>query len=278
MKIAYGTYGMPTESPATAFPKIKAMGYDGIELCVWSQWPTAPEKLDARDRRHLKALFRENDLEFVALLMHLNALYQESESGREVCSSLEEAFRLGEDLSDGHSPLVTTVLGGKPHNWERERSILLGNLSALGDIAAKHGSLLAIEPHTGSLVNHPERAVWLLEQLNHPNVRLNFDMSHFIVEGIPLDLCARMLLPYTSYVHIKDARVQADGSFEFLLPGEGDFDLVAWYTALRDGGWDGFVTAEVSGHVRRRADYEPYAAARACYEALRGALDASHVA
>src|SRR5690606_30891809 len=93
----------------------------------------------------------------------------------------------------------------------------------------------------------------------------------FIVEGIPLDVCASMFLPYTSYVHIKDARVDESG-FEFLLPGEGDFDLVSWFRALRRGGWDGFVTAEVSGHVRKRPDYDPFAAAERAHDALRAAM------
>jgi sugar phosphate isomerase/epimerase len=44
--------------------------------------------------------------------------------------------------------------------------------------------MLAVEPHTGTAFDLPEKALWLMETLRHPAVRLNFDISHYAIRGI----------------------------------------------------------------------------------------------
>ncbi|HEX5692521.1 MAG TPA: hypothetical protein VFX76_21045, partial [Roseiflexaceae bacterium] len=52
------------------------------------------------------------------------------------------------------------------------------------------------------------------------------------------------------------------------IPGEGEFDYVAYLQAMREHGYDGFITAEVSIMVQRRPNYDPLAAAEQTYRTL----------
>ena len=53
MKIGYGTYGMPDEDVFDALPRLKAMGYEAVEININDDWPTAPLKLDGDTRKKL---------------------------------------------------------------------------------------------------------------------------------------------------------------------------------------------------------------------------------
>ncbi len=66
-------------------------------------------------------------------------------------------------------------------------------------------------------------------------------------------------------------RRMVDGEVKFLLPGEGALDLSAYFLAMRKTGTKLPVTVEVSGMVWNSEDYDPWEAARACYEVLEKA-------
>jgi inosose dehydratase len=135
---------------------------------------------------------------------------------------------------------------------------------------------LALEPHCGTALDRPDRVIWLLDRVNHPAVRLNFDISHFEVIGIGIDESVPLLAPYTVHTHVKDQRgIYPD--HEFLTPGAGPFDLVHYLTAMHEAGYSGFIGVEVSLMVQRKPGYDPFADAALAYRALVHAFDASGV-
>ena len=60
---------------------------------------------------------------------------------------------------------------------------------------------------------------------------------------------------------------------EFLIPGEGEFDYVAYLREMRAHGYTGFITAEISIMVQRRPGYDPLAAAEQTYRTLAHAFE-----
>jgi sugar phosphate isomerase/epimerase len=80
------------------------------------------------------------------------------------------------------------------------------------------------------------------------------------------------LAPYTVHTHIKDERGRAP-DHEFLIPGEGDFDLVTYLQEMKKNGYDGYITAEVSIMVQKRPGYDPLAAAEQTYRHMAQAFD-----
>ena len=60
--------------------------------------------------------------------------------------------------------------------------------------------------------------------------------------------------------------------FEFLVPGEGEFDYVAYLKAMQRHGYTGYITAEISNMVQRRTPYYPLAVATETYNTLAQAF------
>ncbi len=64
---------------------------------------------------------------------------------------------------------------------------------------------------------------------------------------------------------------------EFLIPGEGSFDYVRYLHAMRDAGYNGFITGEVSGMVQRRPTYDPLATNTLTFDTLSRAFDEAEI-
>ena len=82
------------------------------------------------------------------------------------------------------------------------------------------------------------------------------------------------LAQHTVHTHVKDQRGRAP-DFEFLIPGEGDFDYVEYLDAMKAAGYDDYITVEVSMMVQQREDYDPLGAAGLAYRTLEEAFEAS---
>ena len=59
-----------------------------------------------------------------------------------------------------------------------------------------------------------------------------------------------------------------DGKVRFALPGDDQLDLAAYLRAVRAAGLDVPITAEVSGQIWGRPDYDPWPVARRCFANL----------
>jgi sugar phosphate isomerase/epimerase len=75
---------------------------------------------------------------------------------------------------------------------------------------------------------------------------------------------------------VKDQRGVAP-DYEFLIPGEGDFDYARYLSALSAAGYDGSVTVEISAQVQRRPDYDPAATAARSFDILMAAAQRAGV-
>jgi len=274
LKLAYGTYGMPAATfhgLMDALPRLSKIGYGGVELAVGSRYGLDPQAVGPQKTREIKRRCEEEGLQIVALMIFLRIMTDEPEEHRRNLHAFGQAAELARELIAGGTPVVTTTVGGAATPWRKMRHELIQRLREYAEIAEKTSCLLAVEPHIGGGLDRPERAVWLMENLRSPWVKLNFDISHFAVAGYATEDCIRALLPHAVHAHVKDGRL-VNEKVEFLLPGEGDFDYVTYFRAMRDAGWDRFVTVEVSGMVSSRPGYDAFEAARFCFHVLTNAL------
>jgi len=91
-------------------------------------------------------------------------------------------------------------------------------------------------------------------------------LGFFIEETVPVRV------PLAVHTHVKDQRGRAP-DHEFLIPGEGPFDYVRYLRAMRDAGYNGFITGEVSVMAQRRPTYDPLAATTLTFDTLSRAFD-----
>lgn len=173
-------------------------------------------------------------------------------------------------------PIVASLVGGKEESWDEVKELLAERVYALGEYAAEQGVVLAVEPHCGTALYLPDKVAWLLQAVDHPAVRLNFDISHFDIRGIGIDACVPQMAPLSAHTHVKDQRGLYP-NHEFLTPGSGPFDFVHYLTAMDEAGYTGWIGMEVSVMVQNKPRYDPFVDAALGYYALVHAFNESGV-
>ena len=273
MKIGYCTWGMPTVPVDTMIPFLAQLGYDGIELTVIPGYTTELSRLDAAERRRIARMLKEYNLELPAIAAQTSMIDREPDTAARHRDRLFAAVDLAVDWAlDGAPPAVDTTVGGVPTDWDELKPLLVERMGALVRYGEQRGVVIAAEPHVGTMLDTPARVLELVRLIDSPFLKLNFDISHFNVQGISIDESVAALAPHTVHTHVKDERgIVPD--YEFLIPGEGEFDYVAYLHAMRAHGYDGYITAEVSIMVQRRPGYDPLAAAEQTYRTLARAFE-----
>ncbi len=278
MEIAYCTWSMRDVPLEEGLPVIAQIGYTGIELAVTPGWPTELYTLDAATRRRIRELLAAYDLTLAAIAGHTTVCAEDPDEHAANMQRLRDTIDLADDLRQkGHTPVVVSLVGGDVDDWGRLKHLVAERVAELGGYAASKGVIFAPEMHSGTAMDLPRKAVWLVEQVNHPSVKLNFDISHTEIEGMPTEEACRAMGPHTVFTHVKDPRGYFPWTYEFLTPGAGPCDYVRYLKAMDAAGYTGFIGMEVSVMVQRQPGYDPFVDAALGYYALRRAFNASGV-
>ncbi len=272
-KIGFGfsLYGMKSLKVSAALNVCADIGYSGVELACLKDWPCDPATLTKPDRESLRAELVDLSLDLPALMENLVLLVPD-EQHRTNLERLKNVSQLGHDLSPDAPPVVETVLGGKPEEWNAVKDRMVERLADWAKVAASEKTVVAVKAHAFGTLHTPEAAKWLVKQVDSPWIRLVFDYSHFQRQQLDLKESLKTMLPETVFIHIKDNLTTA-GKTEFALPGDaGDIDYTEYLKQLRDGGYRGAVVVEVSGQVSGKPGYDPIAAAKRCYKNIQPAF------
>jgi inosose dehydratase len=277
MRISYCTWGMMNVDIEESIPAIAKIGYTGLELAVTARFPTELYSLDAAKKKRISQLLDEYNLALSAVAGHTSMCELDPAKNETNMQQLRDTIDLAAELRQaGEQPVVASLVGGKEDEWEDKKELLAERVGALGEYAASRDVILGVEPHCGTALDLPDRVTWLIEQVNHPAVRVNFDISHFDIRGIGIDECVPQMAPYSVHTHVKDQR-GIYPNHEFLTPGSGPFDFVHYLTAMHEAGYSGFIGMEVSMMVQRKPGYDPFVDAALGYYALVHAFNESGV-
>ncbi len=268
MKLGYSTWGMPKVPVDKALAHLAGLGFDGVELTVIPGYTTELMKLDAVERSRIRRLLEKHHLILPAIAAHSSLLSDDTATHAANMARLKGAVDLAVELAqEDIMPVVNTTPGGKPGEWDTIRDLLVERTRELVEYAQARSVTIAMEPHVGAVIDTPEKVLQLLELVDSPYLKVNFDISHFDIVGLTIQDTVAALAPHTAHTHVKDQRGRVP-NYEFLIPGEGDFDYLNYLKAMQAHGYDGFITVEVSVMVQRRPDYNPFAAATLSYETL----------
>ena len=178
---------------------------------------------------------------------------------------------LAHDIAPKDPPILQSVLGGKPDEWERVKEKMAARLADWARVASGSRIRLAVKSHIGSASNTPEKLLWLLDQVKSPALSAIYDFSHFQLLGLDLKTTIDTLLPRSSFITVKDGRM-ANGSPQFLLPGDGAIDYRQYFSILAAKRYQGWMLVEVSRQLQTQPGYDPAMALRKSYSALAGPL------
>ncbi len=267
--IGFSLYGMKSLPVADALKVCSEIGYECVELAAMTDWPCAPEKLSAEQRRELRQQMEDRHLQLASLMENL-PLAVDGEKHRDNLDRFKRAFDLSRDLSPKQTPLIETILGGSPDKWEMLKDKFVERLRDWSAVSAEHKAIIAIKAHVAGALHLPRDAAELVQTINSPSLQLTFDQSHFQLRDVPMADAWKAMAERTRFVHVKDGRGKP-GAFQFLLPGDGTIDYVELFRLLKSSRYSGPVVVEVSAQLSSKPDYDPIAAARKCWPGLRDA-------
>ncbi|MDO5495289.1 MAG: sugar phosphate isomerase/epimerase family protein [bacterium] len=127
-------------------------------------------------------------------------------------------------------------------DYSAHRTEVMDRLGQMVEVARDAGVLFLHENEKDIYGDTPERCVDLIQTLGDENLALTFDPANYVQCGVkPADEALPKVLEWTRYVHIKDAR---SSDSQVVPAGEGDGQVPEVLAALRDSGYDGFLSIE----------------------------------
>ncbi len=155
---------------------------------------------------------------------------------------LELAGKLGVSL---------VVAGAGEVTNPSEKAQLYENLKRIGDAAAEQGITYCCETHPGVCQN-ADRMVETMQQVDHPNVAINFDTGNlfFYNEQVDLMESLRQVLPYVRHVHLKDTPGEFEKWHFAELGSGGAVDFIQLREILDESGFHGPYSLEIEGIAR----------------------------
>jgi sugar phosphate isomerase/epimerase len=277
MKLGYSTWSTKDQPIEDTIRELARIGYDGVEIAVNPGWTSDVDLLDAAARRRIRDLLDGTGLELAALVSgHRNQVADPDEyrAGRE--RYLRELDLALEWSKPGLIPAMDLAIGGQMDEFEQLKNLIVDRVGETVRLSAERNVVVALEPHSGNAINTPDKMLWLLKQIDSPYCRVNFDISHFNVIGIPIEESVALMAPWTAHTHIKDE----SGRFpdhQFLIPGEGEFDYVTYLREMHKHGYTGHISPEISLMVQRRPDYDPVQAMEQTYRVVSEAFEKAGV-
>ena len=245
-------------------------GFDGVQIYATSG-EFSPETLTEEKKAEIKKLLKENNLEVSALCGDMGGYGFEIE--KDNAERVEKTKRIIDLAVEFGAKAVTTHIGVIPSDKTEPRyGVMLNALTAAGLYAKEKGVTLAIE--TG-----PEFAKTLLTFLKYTKggVGVNLDPANFVmVTGQDPVQAVELLKDYIVHTHAKDGvkisddmtptevyhafavggvdALNACEGFKELPLGQGDVQWDEYLKALKEIGYDGFLTIERECGENQRED------------------------
>lgn len=225
---------------AYGIQKTKEIGFDSIDIFA------DPLDIDIRERALIRTECERVGLPIVSVACVATGLIDFNPSvqrfHRDRCNAyLDFCYEL-----DAKNLLL--VLG--EYIWEQQVippkeqwAVAVDQLRRLGDRAESLGLQIALElePFKLSLLNDVPNMVRFLDDVNHPAVGANIDISHLqLARSKPEEL--RRLNGRAIHVHISDCDGQVHGD---LPPGRGVVDFGPYLREIRDLGITGAISIEL---------------------------------
>lgn len=256
--------GMPLAEVCSA---AKALGYDGLELAPYTLCSNA-YAFSVEARKAAAGCIADHGLEVVGL----HWLYVGTE-GMHMTSPDATRWTAARDYLDELVDMCADMNGkvlviGSPNQrslsegqefadaWCRARDLF----ASVRDKAAARDVTLCIEPlapKETDFMNTVAEGVKMIRELDHPNVKVHLDVKAMSAEeGDVPDIIRATKLEDIGHFHVNDPNLYG--------PGMGDVDYGPIADAVKEVGWDKWLSVEVFKY-----DPDPETIARQSMECLR---------
>lgn len=224
-----------------------ALGYHGVEIAPFTITDDV-RKFSREDRKRIKSMASSYSVQIVGIHwilvspIGLHITHFDPFVRNQTKDYLMELIRFTSDIGAKTmvlgSPKQRNILEGmkREEAWEFMRQ----TLRECCEEAAKSGIYICLEPlsrNQTNMINTTEEALAMLNDVGHPNLRINLDVYSMSDEGKPMDELIRHAGPMLAHFHANDTNGRG--------PGHGDADYQAIAKALKEIEYRGFISVEI---------------------------------
>jgi protein FrlC len=254
MKFAYHTYAfggrswLPSWTLEEAIRLTAELGFEGLELaaCRPHGWPW---DLDQVRRGEIRKLAGDYEISFSGICpvqVNQNIASPVPEERKGTVAYFIECLQLAVDLD-----CSTVVFGGgwsvRPHRRDEAWGWAAEGLATVARQAERLGVVMALEninSRRADVITTSQDILQMVNEVGSPMLRTMIDLYHLHLEGEhPLEAIHR-LGSSLAYAHFLDARLDNRAR---LAPGLGEMPLVEIISALKQVGYDGWLSVEIWG-------------------------------
>jgi fatty-acyl-CoA synthase len=240
MKIAFSTLGCPEFGWMDIYSMAKDFHFDGIEIRGLGQNILAVTASPFTERQIDKTKAKMASLHLEIPCLSSGCCLKVPEKRDEVISEIRQYVDLAAKLG---TPYIR-ILGDRDPApaGEVDDEYVAGLLCELSDIAGPSNVTLLVE--TNGVYADTKRLAKLLDSVARPNVAALWDMHHpYRFMGESPKETVKNLGARIRYTHTKDS-VVVGGQVRYRMMGEGDLPVYEMLDALKDNGYDGYVSLE----------------------------------
>jgi protein FrlC len=274
MKLATATSVLYLYAIKDAIPLIARAGYEGVD--IWGGRPHVyRQDLSAEELKQLRQLIDDHGLS-VSSLMPAFYRYPHSLSSpnpRVRADSIDYMRQCIDNAAILGAPIVLVVPDNSLYGQTKADSLqrITESIDVVAQYARPYDLKLGIEIlyyDETDLVNTADDALNIINELGHQNIGAVLDTGTLnLSKESPVEILAK-LKERMLQVHVNDN--EGGHKQQNLIPGEGTYDFRSLIQVLKEHGYQGFLSAELS---KEYAD-DPEPALRTTAERLRGWLQA----
>ena len=218
-----------------ALEGIAAAGYRCVELAA-IQGVVEHVPLGADDRTLNGVVRQLNDIGLIPISLSAHSDLTTPAGQHDARRALNLCERLGIGI-------LNTAVGGAFNEFEDEAAFL-GGIQALADEAAARQVVIGIEIH-GTLTGSGRLTRRLIEKVNHPAVRINYDTGNSeFFSGVPVEVDLPDALPLVAHCHLKD-KLGGERVWDFPALGAGHINFEKLLAMFEHAGYPGPFSVEV---------------------------------
>jgi D-psicose/D-tagatose/L-ribulose 3-epimerase len=221
--------------------KLKKIGFDGVEVPIfdldpakWRLWAKRLDDLGLERTANTVIAPKHNPLSADPAIR--KAAYEHLKALIDCCSMVGSPILCGpHQVALG----VFTGRGATDDEWKRS----VDHLRRAAEYAAEAGVVLAEEVVNRFELYHVntlDQGIRLVDEVDHPNCRIHLDTFHAHIEEKSTAAAIRRAGSRIAHVHISEN--------DRGVPGTGSVAWDATFDALRDIGYDGWLTVEAFGN------------------------------
>lgn len=263
MKIGINSWTLPTNlTIEETFKVAKEAGFETIELNMAEETKhdTIVSELGLEDSPHLTLKMKETELlaikgladqyqlpiSSVATALHWKYPLNSPdptirEQGKEVARRMIDACQ----VFGGDTVLVVPGVVTADNDYEMCYQLAQEALRELAPYAEERGIVIGVENVWNKFLYSPLEMRQFIDEINHPFIKIYFDAGNVLQFGYPHQWVT-ILGERIAKVHVKDFSTNVGNITGFTNLLAGDVDWSRLISALKESGYDGPITAELS--------------------------------